>query len=200
MRIKRLGRVLGFAMGGAVLALLHALYLGITAPIPAACYHTSPFLLGDGPRSWVVAPASVFGIRQYDLTADAAIYPVAVDLEQGTVPSWVLRPASGQSAISRGFGWPFVALTGAEVYANKRLVNEPGYFVRSNQDLVPTQLRVGILANSFLFACVAFLLVWPVQVIRARLRHAVNPFACPSCGYDLEGGGPVCPECGRERG
>lgn len=161
MKYKWPARVVGFAMFGFMLAYVHALYLGISAPVPGALMpHRSFMIIDDQQQAWLANESSRFGIGQYDVWRHRS----GDTLEQGRVPSWVLIPAAGTSTISRGFGWPLPALTGAEEYANatRSFVRAPGYHLRngSTAALTPTRLLAGIVVNSILFGLAAYAIVW----------------------------------------
>jgi len=198
MKYKWPARVVGFVILGFMLAYLHAMYLGIASPGPGGVIpHRQFILIDDQQQTWVVWQSSGVGLRQYDLWPDASGWA----LEQGKVPGWVLRPALGRSTISRGFGWPLPALTGAEEYGNRRLMSAPGYFVRNGLNFIPTRLLAGIIVNSILFSIVSVAIVWAAAKTwsKAFARRGLCPFACENCGYDMKHIGPICPECGSHK-
>ncbi len=197
MKIKWPLQIAGFGLLGLGLATFHAMYLGATAPNPGALIPKEPFIVVEGSQSWVVLPASHFGIRQYTVGQVTSGYL----FELGKVPDWVFRSESGQDAHTRGFGWPFPALVGTEVYANNRLIDLPGYLVVRGSHWVPVRVTGGLFANAGFFGLVTGMIAcgarraW-VQVSKFR---RVRPFACETCGYDMKGLGLVCPEGGSHK-
>lgn len=190
-------RVAGFGIFGMLLAAFHSMYLGATAPSPGAFGAEELFICVDESQSWVVIESSRFGIRQYTVAHGAIGYL----FELGTVPDWVFRPVSGQDSISRGFGWPLPALVGTEVYANRRLMELPGYLVVRGRYWVPVRVTGGLFANAGFFGLATGIIVWLAKKALGLISKLsrIRPFACERCGYDMNGLGPKCPECGWQK-
>ncbi len=140
---------------GVSLAALQAMFFGVTAPAPGALMPDRFVLVDDGSRQWVLVESSGFGIRQYDTTPDPPqLFLDNQPVEEGVVPGWVMLPGPDRSSISRGFGWPLVALTGTEVYEGRRMVETPGYAVGWRGRMTPTQIRPGLIVNGLVFGFV----------------------------------------------
>lgn len=157
---------------GVGVAVLQAMAIGAAAPSPGGLMPDRFVLVDDGSRRWVAVDSSGLGIRQYDMTPDPPQFFLDNNpVEEGGVPGWVLLPRADRSSISRGFGWPLVALSGTEVYEGRRMVETPGYMVTRRQHrLVPVSPRAGLAVNGLLFGLVVFGVVWVVGKVFGLLR------------------------------
>jgi hypothetical protein len=197
MSFQLLTRVLIATLAGVALAIAHAAHLAYTAPNPAGCKAGAPFLLTTDSLRLIVVPAASFGLQQYDVTPklDGWNHPLGA----GMAPKWVWRPPLGQSGITRGFGWPCVALSGTEVFAGRSLIGTPGYRSLSEATLIPTQVQPGLALNALLLAsgCFVALSVARLAFNSVVRRHRRNRGKCTGCGYILKDlADRPCPECG----
>ncbi|MCC5787362.1 MAG: hypothetical protein JJU33_11750 [Phycisphaerales bacterium] len=173
------------AFAGVGVAALQARALGAFGPPPGALMPDRLILVDDGPRRLMAMDSSFLGIRQYGMEPEpsqAFLDNQPFPFEEGVVPGWVLLPEPGRNSISRGFGWPLVALTGTEVYEDRLMVETPGYAVGPRGSMMPTQVRPGLLVNGLFFGGVLLGLVWGIGKVWGRLRERKAPAGATATG------------------
>lgn len=117
-------------------------------------------------------------------------------------PRWAMAPFAGDNEVvlAVASGWPWLAASGQDRWLQQR--NTPStHMTVARFEFGGQQYRVpyvplwkGLAANTLFYAPFALgvlvLLSWARRARRRRRNR------CVACGYDLSGGGAVCPECG----
>lgn len=115
-------------------------------------------------------------------------------------PRWVRLPRNPTPVECNGYGWPVVCLTawkeGAAASEHSYVVVQ-GWSASSGDIWLPaTPAWGGLVVNTAFWSAAWWLVLAAPRQIRRRGR--LRRGECVRCGYDLRGGGGVCPECGRE--
>lgn len=97
-------------------------------------------------------------------------------------------------------GWPLLAARHVTAYDDAstgpgQTRGEYNTRILGRSRLIPTEpVWLGLAGNTIFYAGATIALVVLVRVLRRARRRRGN--RCVGCGYDLSGGGSVCPECG----
>lgn len=140
------------------------------------------------------------GVLRYDWDDDAVLHQILL-LESG----WPARCLSGYRRDSGPITWGIgetlrssnlsLVVSSASPGVNAVAVDSLGLGPEAHRFLPVGIMWWGFLCNTLLFA-IAFALLWIAFFIARRSYRTWRGF-CPSCGYDLRGGGhTTCPECG----
>lgn len=157
---------------------------------------SDPYWPDNQDRRWWHEAAPTFG---------PAPTRVALSHGFGVSDSFMWYEAPGNPAIgNNGFrlrtGWPLRSMEGGKLVdrGNRRveqwfLVQTPALWPFRPHDLPLKPIWAGAIANSAIFACVAFLGMVLTSHLRRRLR--IRRGRCPECRHPI-GSSTECSECG----